>query len=91
MAGDQRHVVAGHLVGDGHRLFRVAGVVADLEIELLAEHAARGIDVFDGQPAAILHLRAERCILTGNWADHGDRCRLVFLASPTARGNRGYT
>src|SRR4029079_7050533 len=91
MAGDQRHVVAGHLVGDGYRLFRIAGVVAELEIELLAEHAACGVDVLDGQFTAILHLSTERCILTGNWADYGDRCRLVFLTSSAARGNRGYT
>ncbi len=51
MAGDQRHAVAGHLVGDRHRLLRVAGVVADIEIELLAEHAAGGVDVLDGQLA----------------------------------------
>ena len=60
MAGDQRDAVAGHLVGDGDGLLRVAGVVADVEIELLAEHAAGGVDVGStAMLAAVLHLRAE--------------------------------
>ncbi len=59
MAGDQRHAICGHLVGDGDGLLRIAGVVTDIEIELLAEHAAGGVDVVDGHLPAIRHLRAE--------------------------------
>ena len=59
MAGDQRDPGPGHLVGDRHCLLRIAGVVADIEIELLAEHAAGGVDVLDRHLGAVLHLRAE--------------------------------
>ena len=88
MAGDERHAVAGHLVGDGDRLLRIAGVVADIEIELLAEHAAGGVDVVDGHLAAIRHLRAEGGILTGDRADDGDRDGVALLAAVTASGHR---
>ena len=45
MPGDQRHAAAGQLVGDGDRLFRIAGIVADRQRELFAEHAARLIEL----------------------------------------------
>ena len=37
MPGDEHHVLVGEVVGDRHGLLRVAGVVADLEHELLAQ------------------------------------------------------
>ena len=49
MPGDELHAGAGHLIGDRHGLFRIASVVADGEVKLLAEHAAGSIDVGDGQ------------------------------------------
>ena len=88
MTGDQRDIVAGHLVGDRDRLFRVAGVVADLKVELLAEHAAGGVDVGHGHLAAILHLGAEGGVLTGDRADHGDRGRVVATTSAATRNDR---
>ena len=39
MPDDQGYAFASHLVGYGHGLFRVAGIIADFECELLAEHA----------------------------------------------------
>jgi hypothetical protein len=84
MPGHQRHAVAGHLVGDRHRLFRIAGIVADLEIELLAQHAAGRVDVLDGHFAAVLHLGAERGVLTRDRAHHGDRDRIALLAAAAA-------
>ena len=81
MAGDQRDPAAGQLVGDRHRLFRIAGVVADIEIERLAEHAAGGVDVFDRHLAAVLHLRAERGILTRDRAHDGDRDGVALFAA----------
>ena len=84
MSDDEHHIARGHLVGDRHRLLRVAGIVADREVELLAEHSARSVDVFDGQSTAVLHLGAERGILTRNWADHGDRYRISVFLSATA-------
>jgi len=88
MSGDEHHIALGHLVGDGHRLLRIAGIVADREVQLLAEHSARSVDVFDGQFAAVLHLGAESGIFTRNWADHGDRYRIsVFLSAAACNRN----
>jgi len=90
MSGNEHHIAPGHLIGDGHRLLRIAGIVADREVELLAEHSARSVDVFDGQFATVLHLGAKRGILTRNWADHGDRYPIgVFLAAAACKRNGG--
>ena len=86
MPGDELRAPCGHLVGDRHGLFRIAGVVADGEVELLAEHAAGFIDVGDGHFAAVLHLRAEGGILTGDRADHRDRGRVVVAAAAARDG-----
>ena len=72
MPGHELDPGTGHLVGDGHRLLRVAGIVAGGEVELLAEHAAGSVDVGHGHVAAVLHLRAERGVLAGNRADDRD-------------------
>ena len=88
MSGDQRDALGGHLVGDRHGLLRVAGVVADIEIELLAEHAAGGVDVLDGKLGAVLHLLPEGGILTRDRADDRDRRRVALLA-PAASGAQG--
>ena len=63
----------GELFADRARLFGIAGVVADFEPELPAQHAARGIDVGDGPFCAVLQLRAERGILTGHRGTQADR------------------
>ena len=47
MAGHEHHALRGELVGDRNRLLRIAGIVADLEPQLLAQHAAGGVDVGD--------------------------------------------
>ena len=52
MPGDQLDALADHLVGDRHRLLRIAGIVADLQHQLLAEHAAGLVDVGDRQLGA---------------------------------------
>jgi hypothetical protein len=46
-------------LGDGSRLFRIAGVVADFELELLAKQATSGIKVSHRPFRAVLHLPAE--------------------------------
>jgi hypothetical protein len=89
MAGDQRHAFRRHLVGDRDRLLRIAGIVADIEIELLAEHAARGVDILDGKLGAVLHLRAEGGILTRDRADDGDRRGVALFASAASGAQRG--
>ena len=68
MAGDERDAAAGELVGDGHGLLRIAGVVADLEDQLLAVDAAGGVDVLDRLLGAGLHLLAEGRVLAGHRA-----------------------
>jgi hypothetical protein len=63
MPGHERHLLAGEFLADRARLLRIAGIVADFELELLAEHAALGVDVGDGGFGAVLQLRAERRVL----------------------------
>ncbi len=64
MAGHKHNAFTHHLVGDGDSLFRIAGVIADLQRELLAEHAAGGIDVGNRLLGARFHLLAEAGVLT---------------------------
>src|SRR6476660_7635251 len=84
MPGHELDARGGHLVGDRHRLLRIAGVIAGGEVELFAEHAAGGVDVGDGHFAAILHLRAEGGVLAGNRPDNGDWGGVVTVAPATA-------
>ena len=63
MPDHQLVALAGELVGDRNGLARIARVVADVELQLLAEHAARLVDVGHGLLGAVLQLRAERGIL----------------------------
>ena len=44
MADDELHAVIDDLVGDRYRLLRLASVVVGLDDELLAVHAAVGVD-----------------------------------------------
>ena len=54
-AGDQRHAFARHqLFGDANRLARIGAVVALHDLELLAEHAALGVDLLDRKLDALL-------------------------------------
>jgi hypothetical protein len=46
--GNELNAVIGQLVGDRDSLARIAGVITDLEVKLLAENAARGVEVGDG-------------------------------------------
>ena len=88
VAVDEHDALGGELVGDGHRLLRVAGVVGDGEREWLAVHTALGVDVLDRQLGPALHLLAERGVLAGDRPGNGDRdvgaCR-----ADTARGREG--
>ena len=45
MTDDELDAVAGELVGDRDALLGIGGVVAEVKLDLLAEHAAGGIDV----------------------------------------------
>ena len=59
MTGDEGHLLARQLVGDGHGLLRIAGIVLGDPDELLAHDAALGVDVLHGLLEAALHLFAE--------------------------------
>ena len=72
MSGHENDIVARQLVGDGDCLFRVAGIVACGQFQLLAENAAGGIDILNGKFGSGLHLFAETCISAGQRADDGD-------------------
>jgi oligoribonuclease (3'-5' exoribonuclease) len=60
------------VVGHRHRLLRIAGVVTDLQLQLLSEDAALGIDVGDRHFGTLADLVAGGCILTGHRAGDGD-------------------
>src|SRR5262249_33482965 len=62
-AGDDVHALAGdELVGDAHGIAGARAVVARNHLELLAEHAALGVDVLDRElPASLIGL--EECRL----------------------------
>ena len=66
MADDEGDLIADEFIGDRDALFRIGGVVADLDADLLAENAARRIDVGDGLFGAHAQLRAEGRV----WARH---------------------
>ncbi len=68
----EHDLVRHHLVGHSGGLLGVAGIVADLQLELLAVHAARGVDVGHGHLGALAQLLSEGRILTGHRADGGD-------------------
>ena len=66
MTVDEDHALGDEVVGDGNGLLRIAGVVADFELELLAEHAARSVDVGNRLLGASLELDAEGGVVAGD-------------------------
>ena len=75
MPGDENNALGRQRVRHGNRLFRIAGVVADFEDQLLAHHPAGGIDVLYRHFRAAAHLFAKRCVLAG----HRPRGRDAYL------------
>ncbi len=73
VADNQRHFLGRQLIGNGHRLARIAGVVAHLQHQLAAKHAAGGVDVFHGLFGAAAQLIPIGGVLAGHGTDHGDR------------------
>jgi hypothetical protein len=51
MPGHEDHAVIDDLVGDGHGLARIAGIVAHRQRHLFAQDAAGGVDVGDASSA----------------------------------------
>ncbi len=72
MAGDERDLRAGDLLGYRTGLLRIAGVVLDIERQFLAEQAAGGVEIRHRLFGAVLHLPAERGFAARHRARHGD-------------------
>ena len=72
MADRDGHAHAGQLLRDRARLFRIAGVVADFEPQLSAEHAAGGVDVGHRLLGAVAHLPSESGLAAGHRTGRGD-------------------
>ena len=81
MAGDERNPRAADLFRNRTRLLRIAGVILDVEHELLAQQPTRSIEVGDRHLGTVLHLAAERRLAAGHRPRYGDgdvlgkRCR----------------
>src|SRR5690349_11980193 len=61
------------LLATATALLGVAGVIADHHLELLAEHAAFGVELLDDVLAAPLHLVAEDGVGAGHRTVDGDQ------------------
>ena len=72
MTGNKRDSGAGDLFRYRTRLLGIASVVLDIERELLAKHAAGGIDISHGLFSPVFHLAAERGFAAGHRASHGN-------------------
>ena len=72
MPGHEHDALADHLVGNRDSLLGVAGVIADLELQLLAENAAGGIEVGNSLRGAGPHLLAKRGVLARHRSCSGD-------------------
>ena len=72
MADHDGHLLTDELFRDRAGLLGIAGIVADLELELAPEHAACRIDVGDRLIGPVLHLPAEGRLAAGHRAGDGD-------------------
>src|SRR4029453_101112 len=59
MADDEFHAVADELIRTRAPSLRIGAIVAEENLDLLSENAARGVDVFDRLLDAVLELRPE--------------------------------
>jgi hypothetical protein len=75
VADHEFHTIADELVRDRDAFFRVRAVVADENLDFLAEDAALGIDVLDRLRDAVLELRAEGGAAAGHWAANSNTNR----------------
>ena len=64
MPNDEQHTISDQFLGGSDCLLRIAEIVSHDQLHLLAQHAARSIDVGDGQLRTPLQLLACPCELT---------------------------
>ena len=72
MADHEMHAVADELVGDRDALLGIGDVVAEFDHDLLAEDAARLVEVLGGLLDALRQLRAERSVGAGDRTGDAD-------------------
>ena len=84
MPGDEDGAIARQLACERHRLIGVAGVVADDQLDALAQDAALGVEVLDRHPGGALVLLAEPAHRAGHRA--GDRDPDLGLGGRGAKG-----
>ena len=91
MTDDEFYAVADEFVGDRDALFGIGTVIADVQLDLLAEDAARGIDVFDRLLGPVLELGAERRTAAGEGAGDAklDLCRSGIRESKAKTEGQG--
>ena len=73
VAGDEHHAHRDQLVGGRDRLLAIAVIVGRDHLHLLAEHAARGIQVGHRERHAALRLFAEPSVRSGERPGHADQ------------------
>ena len=88
MSGYECHVVTGHLIGDCDRLLRVTRIVADLQLELFAEHPTGCVDIGDCRFATRRHLGAERRVLSRLRTGDGNLDHVWIFLATTARQSK---
>jgi len=66
VSDDEFDAIADELVGDRHALLRIRHIVGGLDLELLAENAARFVDILDRLLHTLSELRAESSVRAGD-------------------------
>jgi hypothetical protein len=86
-AHDTDDARGGELAGCIDGLLSVAGIVCNDAVQLLSEHAARGIDLADGERDGVRHILAVGCLRTCRRHENADR-QLVLREACPADGQR---
>ena len=84
VARDEHDLVRHHLVGDRRGLLGITGVVADRQLELLAVHAARGVDLVEREHRAVVGRDVERRLRAGEREPAGDQYVTLKVVLPKA-------
>ena len=76
MPGDEGHAIADQLASQCYRLIGVAEVIADDQLDALAENATPGIEIRDHKSGAALTLPRQQERSRGSWHAGAPRLRL---------------
>ena len=72
MPSDEGHAIADQLASQRHGLIGIAEVVADDQLDALAEDSAVGVKIFNGEFGAALILLSEPGISAGHRTAHAN-------------------